>query len=475
MPTAPISTARFADYVARNIRDHGMKLRFSFVPYPVVGMPRTALREYVEGQDPVSGRPLMLQIVDAITKPLTDEERHPVVTKQPREPRLLPSDTEENLLRLFVENGWTDGLPIVLPTEERVAEMLAGTSHEPSEVVGRMSITTYMEKLEYTVEKVAVNAVMAGARPEHLPVILAIASTQECSMPSSTGSFARMLVVNGPIRSEIGMNSGLAALSPFNLANAVIGRAWTLMTINFGGAKLGETFMASTGHNANYNNMCCAENEEGSVWEPFHVQKGFKPNQSVVSLFSGFSLLNGFAGTDATRPAVEDMAIMIQAFSGYMFHGATLVIDPLVAKSLRNHGFHTKQHVQHWLSKNVRIPAGKYWGSGVQRSALAPLLRAGIEPYTSWSKLPPEELIAPYSDPEEINILVVGGETNAFFFTMDYRHIRSVSVDDWRAEGSRQVQLLRMPSSVTCSDETCGLRDKKVRAVTDADVREIST
>src|SRR5208282_2941176 len=100
----------------------------------------------------------------------------------------------------FLENGWTDGLPIILPTEERVAEMLTGTSHDPSEVVGQMTITTTQEKMEYTVEKVAVNAVMAGARPEHLPVILAIASAQEPAFPSSTTSFARMVVVNGPIR-----------------------------------------------------------------------------------------------------------------------------------------------------------------------------------------------------------------------------------------------------------------------------------
>ena len=105
---------------------------------------------------------------------------------------------------------------------------------------GRMIITTHQEKMEYTVEKVAAIAVMAGARPEHFPVILALAATQEPSMPSSTTSWGRMMVVNGPIRNEIGMNCGTAALSPFNLANSVIGRAWTLMSINFGDARAGE-------------------------------------------------------------------------------------------------------------------------------------------------------------------------------------------------------------------------------------------
>ena len=117
---------------------------------------------------------------------------------------------------------------------------------------------------------------MAGAGPEHLPVILALAASQEGSMPSSTTSFGRMAFVNGPIREEIGMNCGLGALSPFNHANAVIGRAWTLMTINLGDSRLGETFMGSTGNPLNYNNMFFAENEERSVWEPFHVRRGSK-------------------------------------------------------------------------------------------------------------------------------------------------------------------------------------------------------
>src|SRR5208282_5193587 len=256
-----MASARFADFAARDTLNHGMNMRFSFVPYPLVGRPREVLKQYVEGNDPISGKTLMPQVVEALTKPLTEEERNPKPVRSEFRSRLLMPDTEENLQELFLENGWTDGMPIVLPTEERVARMLTGTAADPNEVVGRMTVTTLQEKLEYTVEKVAVNAVMSGAKPEHLPVILALAASQEGSMPSSTTSFGRMAVVNGPIREEIGMNSGLGALSPFNHANAVIGRAWTLMTINLGDARLGETFMGSTGNNTNYNNMFVAENE----------------------------------------------------------------------------------------------------------------------------------------------------------------------------------------------------------------------
>ena len=126
--------------------------------------------------------------------------------------------------------------------------MLTGTDREPHEIVGMMSVTPVEERLQYTVEKVAVIAVMAGARPEHFPVILAIASSGQTSLPSSTGSFGCMVVVNGPMRKEIGMNCGRGAFGPFNYANAVIGRAWTLMSINFGDARPGDTFTATHGN-----------------------------------------------------------------------------------------------------------------------------------------------------------------------------------------------------------------------------------
>ena len=451
-------TARFAEYVAQDSRNHGMNLRFSFPPFPVVGMTQEALRKYVEGYDPVTGRPLMQEVIETLTKPITESERNPVRVQKAARPRLLQSDTDENFHRLFLENGWTDGLPIVLPTEERVADMLTGTDHAPDEVVGRMTVTHLQEKMQYTVEKVAINAVMAGARPEHFPVILAIASTQEPSLPSSTTSFARMVMVNGPIRKEIGMNSGLAALSPFNLANAVIGRAWTLMSINLADARPGETFMASLGHNLNYNNMCCAENEELSVWESFHVEKGLKANESVVSLFRGWSVINSMGAANCVRPATEETAIMMKAFPG-LRSAATLVMDPLVAKGLKEQGFQTKRDVARWLSENVKVHAGQFWGADIAYSLMAPLARQGVEPYATWAKLPKDALLAPFNDPSQINIVVVGGETNPLWLTTDFLYTQSASVDKWRPKGGvrRDAKPLRMPESVACSESTCGL------------------
>jgi hypothetical protein len=452
-----MATARFADYVDRDARNHGMPLRFTFPPHTVVGKSRATLRQYVEGNDQVTGEPLMQKVINVLTGPAPEDGLEPADRKAPW-PRLLKPDTEGNLRRLFLESGWTDGLPIILPTEERVAEMLTGTSHPPDEVVGQMTITTNQEKLEYTVEKVAVNAVMAGARPEHLPVILAIASTQEPSCPSSTTSFARMVLVNGPIRNEIGMNSGVGALSPFNLANSVIGRAWTLMTINLGDTRLGETFMGSQGSNLNYNNMCAGENEELSVWEPFHVQKGFRPDESTVSLFRGWSVINSM-GAPNRRAAHEETAILLTAFPA-LRSTATLIMDPLVAKHLKDsQGFKTKEELSKWLSENVKIPAKQYWDADLVYAFILPLALEGVEPYASWYKLPQDAMLAPYNEPNNINVVVVGGETNPLWQTTDFFYTQTASVDKWRPRyGSESTSRSRpaQPGSVgNCESGEC--------------------
>jgi hypothetical protein len=411
----------------------------------------------MEGNDLATGRPILQSVVDALTTPAQPAESKPEISK-PRRPRLLSPDTEENLHLWFLENGWTDGLPIVLPTEARVAEMLTGTSHDPEEVVGQMTITTNQEKLEYTVEKVAINAVMAGARPEHLPVILAIAAMQEGSMPSSTTSFARMVMVNGPIRHEVGMNCGVGALSPFNLANAVIGRAWTLITINLGDARLGQTFMGSQGSTTNYNNMCCAENEERSVWEPFHVQKGFGRDESVVSIFRGWSVVNSM-GAPNLRGAHEESAIIMKAFPA-LRSSATLIMDPLVAKGLKErHGFHSKQQLAQWLSENIKIPAKQYRSADLVYAFMLPLAEAGVEPYASWYKLPDDALMAPYNEPGNISIVIVGGETNPLWQTTDLWYTQSASVDKWRPKHPirAEVRMPGAPVDLTCSDGTCEL------------------
>src|SRR4051794_33261728 len=203
-------------------------------------------------------------------------------------PRLVEPNTEDSLQQLFLENNWTDGLPIVLPTEKRVAAMLAATSRKPDEIVGHMHPTEFRADWEYTVEKVAVNAVMAGARPEYFPVILAMAASGTSARGSTSSSAGALSVVNGPIRNELKMNPGIGAMGPYNHANATIGRAWGLLSTNLqGGSTPGLTYLGSQGNAYSFTNLTIPENEERSPWAPFHTQHGFSASDNTVSLFSG--------------------------------------------------------------------------------------------------------------------------------------------------------------------------------------------
>ena len=288
VPTVAIHTNAFEKVVQSVTQMHGMpQARYTFVPQPVMGKTAEQLRAYVDGKSPISGRPVMQEVIEGLTRPAEGDGIKE--TKFERStPRMVETDAEENLQRLFLDNNWTDKLPIVLPTEQKVAQMLAHTSRKPDEVAGHLRSNQFRQHWEFTVEKVAVNAVMAGARPEYFPVILAFASSGVSARGSTTSSMAAMVVVNGPIRNEIAMNSGTGAMAPYNHANATIGRAYGLLSQNLQGGSLpGDSYMGSQGNGYAYGTMTFAENEERSPWVPFHVQHGFKPTDSTVSIFTG--------------------------------------------------------------------------------------------------------------------------------------------------------------------------------------------
>jgi hypothetical protein len=186
------------------------------------------------------------------------------------------------------DRGWTDGLPVVAPTEARVLRMLGGTSRTPDEVVAVVP----PDLVECTAEKVAVNAVMAGCRPEYLPVVLATleaACTDTFNMHgllATTYFSGPVVIVNGPIARAIGMNSGVNVLGQGNQANATIGRALQLVIRNVGGGRPGGVDRATLGNPGKYT-FCFAEDEEGSPWESLSVERGITPGASAVTLFAG--------------------------------------------------------------------------------------------------------------------------------------------------------------------------------------------
>jgi len=433
IPTAPVQGQVFSGLATLHAGLVGMpNHRFVYVPHPISRVPSAECRSYIEGSDPVTGKPIIEEILYALTGPLTEnDKRSGLIEKEV--PAFFESETEEELNRLFTEKHLTDYLPIVLPTEDRVKEMLKGTSHSRDEVVGELR--SGYEALSFTVEKVAVNAVMAGASPEHFPVILTLAASGVPAIATSTQSFARMIVVNGPIRNEIKMNAGTGALSPFNESNSVIGRAATLISLNLGaGGVPNETYWGSQGNTLNYNHVTFAENEEylPDGWQPFHVLKGFKPEESVVNLFHGYGLWHWKNTFDSEKhQAILRTADWVLP-SGTYRSGLGLLLDPIVAKDLVNEGFTTKESLSQYIYDNTKLSLEEYWKFHLIESFSLTAGQKGVEPYATWLKQPKETLVNRYLNPEEISTLVVGGRTNDFWQFGDWRYIGSFSIDEWR-------------------------------------------
>lgn len=430
VPTVAIHTDKFVKVVQSVTRMGGLaQAPVVYVPQPVMGKTEADLRAYVEGNDPHTGTPVMKEIIDALTQGLAanapGEEPYARTT-----PRLVDPATEDELHALFEKNLWTDHLPIVLPTEARVAAMLAGTRRKPDEVVGRMQPTPNRGLWEYTVEKVAVNAVMAGARPEYFPVILALASTGISARGSTSSSASTMTVVNGPIRHEINMNCGLGAMGPYNHANATIGRAYSLLSQNLqGGSVPNETFMGSIGSNYTYNGITFAENEERSPWEPLHVQKGFDAQTSTVTIFHGCRSTTFCLGLrkDFWREHVKDMLLGTDSITA-----PVLVLDPITARQfVERGGFDTKAKLIRWLHETAEMPAGRYWDLQLVQNYVYTKATFGESPKKRYLNVPNDSMVRLFEE-GDINVVVTGGEANGYWQMMGAHHKATVSVDAWR-------------------------------------------
>ncbi|UUX94977.1 hypothetical protein [Aquabacterium sp. J223] len=429
VPTVALHTAAFRRVVQSVVRVAGLpQAPLVFVPQPVMGKGEDELRAYVHGADPVTGRPVMEEVIEALTRPLPASAD--VAPVPHRTPRLLPPDSEDRLHEAFAQRGWTDHLPIVLPTEERVAAMLAGTRRRPDEVVGRLQPTANRGAWQFTVERVAVNAVMAGCRPESLPVLLALAASGISARGSTSSSASAMVVVNGPIRRQIGMNGGLGAMGPYNQANATIGRAYGLLSQNLqGGSVPGDTFMGSLGNNYTYNSLTFAENEERSPWEPLHVQKGFAADASTVSVFHGCRSTTFGLGLRRAhwREHVRDMLLGTDAITA-----PVLLLDPIAARQfVERGGFVRKAALIRWLHETAEMPAARYWDLQLVQNYVHPRATAGQSPKSRYLDTPPDAPVRVFEE-RDIHVVVVGGEANGYWQMMGAHHKATVSIDDWR-------------------------------------------
>jgi len=375
---------------------------------------------------------IMPGVVDALTAALKEEEKKTGTIKPKKMSRVAAAGALDDIQDYFDERYWTDGLPIVPPTEKKVKEMLKGTSHSPDEIV-----TTAMlpEKWTATVEKVAINGVMAGCRPEYMPVLLAIVEAfgtgHFSSSVRSTNSFSFPILVNGPIAKEIGMNSGINALGSTtgNKANATIGRFLRTAIINLGGSVSGINDMGSQGNPSKYS-FAFAENEERSPWEPFHASMGHKPEQSVVSVFSGgWSHLGNFWGCD-----LDQIAKGIIDFEWP--NGVTILIDPMSARELAEKGY-KKEDFEEYILKNATQTMGEFRARHYYKIFIEKILKGRPmygEKYlwpAHYLDLPDASIVQAY--PRDcIKVVVVGGETNPFSQAWQFAYPSVVSADKYR-------------------------------------------
>ena len=274
-----------------------------------------------------------------------------------RRVELGPSEDEAEAM---FERGWTDGLPVVSPTPERVARMLAGTTRDPDAVVAVVP----PDLAECTVEKVAINAVLAGCRPDYLPVVLAAveaACTDEFNIHgllATTWFSGPVIIVNGPITRAIAMNAGINAMGQGNRANATIGRALQLVIRNVGGGRPGEVDRSTLGQPGKYT-FCFAEREADSPWEPLHVTRGLPASSSAVTLFAG----EGPRGIiDQLSREPESLASSFAACLRATTHpklalafDAVLVVSPEHARVFREAGW-DKARVLDELMARLQLP-----------------------------------------------------------------------------------------------------------------------
>lgn len=433
---------------------------------------------------------IMDAVIDALTRPLTEEEKKGGRWEPPPQSRVLFEGTLEEAQDFYQQTEYipspvnapiaiyTDGYPIIVPTEERVQEMLKGTSHKPDELVTFQSDRGPRVALEggidprnkgdvvkfqpmnwtATVEQVAINAVMAGCKPEYLPVVLALAESG-CGT-GTTVFFGQWACVSGPIIKEIGMNCGCGMLDPGNPANTTIGRAYQLMARNLGGAVTGVNRMNSIGSPINTGGTCFAENADAlpSGWKGLNEEHGYKKDESVVMVqdFAG-GFITGAHHTPAGYRQLQKagkggiarklelegvpgphnfLDYILPRLFAYKNGGWTVIMVPEMAQHLYEIGFKSKDEVYEYIWKKSFEPLGEY-----RKRQRLDLLTNGWTTIEStsgkhWYELPDDYMVPVAGDNPSANCIIVGGGMEEVCEQLDGRRSTAssavFSIDAWR-------------------------------------------
>ncbi len=387
--------------------------------------------------------PAMDEVIEGLTAPLSGGD---AVRQEPPAGEAFEEfqgtdalSAWDSMNEAFLEYGWSDGFPVVPPTEQKVNELLKTTRRDPDEVIAVLEPGMGLA----TVRKIAINAVMAGCLPKHLPIPILIAAVKALADPrllyrviaASTGPHAPMMVINGPIRKKIGLNCKGGALGPGakSHANTVLGRALRLIMMNIGHTYLGVGDMDTIGSPNKYS-MCLGENEEQTPWEPYHVERGFGPQESTVTVFGVESqleifdlqndtpegILQTFAGT---IPCVGSCSTRYWLYSERWADNC-LLMSPDHARAIAAHGW-SKEDVKYYLYENARLPA-RYFKNTVEMPRTRPGNRWVFEAEAS-------RLLPIAGAHDWFHIVVVGGAAGKSSYTTGTGKAITVKIEDERS------------------------------------------
>jgi hypothetical protein len=354
LPTVTICSSAFSQAAKFQAAGRGMaELPIVEIPHPMHTAPKQAVEERAQAA--------AVEIVEALSTIRPQQARS--------EAQVLPEqvdlpDAPDTLQEFFFDHGWTDGLPVVPPTAGKVRAMLATVARHPHETTG--PIPPRMR--EATLEKLAVNAVLAGCRPEYFPVVLAALDAvldEDCRLygiQTATNTSSPLLIVNGPAIDALGFNAKGNVFGQGCRANASVGRALQLILRNVGGDMPGETDMSTAGHAGKFT-FCIAENEAANPWEPLHVERGFARSDSTVTVIGGSSPQNIFTYGCETGQDILDH--FVGALTGLGHNniifptGPLLVLSPEHAATLARDGY-SKTDIKNYIFEKARIPLTRF-------------------------------------------------------------------------------------------------------------------
>jgi len=410
-------------------------LPFAVIPHPMDRFKKEEVRKIAEQA--------LSEIIYVLTQPAQKlageykEKYHPsrgifkskgVFAKETEESKGTPLAAN----RLYYERGWTDGLPIIPPTEKELQKMLRYTDQEAEEVVAIL----LPRRGKATVRKIAINALMAGCLPEYLPAVITAVqamSRPEFNLPgiiATTNPATPLVIINGPIIEELDFNCSYGVFGSGWRANATIGRALQLIIRNIAGGIPGVLDRATFGQPGKYS-FCIAENEKLNPWEPLHVERGFDRETSTVTLFGGAGPHNIVDMTSSTALGLlSTIAGGMSALGSNNITGGgepLLILGPEFAKKIAEEGF-SKAEVKRFLYENARASLTSVEGLQkyrARRKSLFDETRSALSQFTIADK------------PEDIMIIVAGGGgPHSQYVGSFFNNTRSVTLPLVRKDGT---------------------------------------